>query len=151
MGSRNLSKTAEKSSSSPPAAVFGRVASRFGISVWYRLVFSWYFPNGYRRKTRLLRFGIVHLAGNPFSLTSAPFLMDQAPLLRGVLAKFHKMELPPNLTVQKITYIPYPIPTGNLITDTGQTASKQMRCNSSVWAGKTLSSNSTYSLPPLLQ
>jgi hypothetical protein len=36
-------------------------------------------------------------------------LMDQAPLLRRVPAKFHKMELPPNLTVQKIPYIPYQI------------------------------------------
>ncbi len=63
-------------------------------------------------------FGIVHLAGTPFSLASAPFLMDQAPLLRGVPAKFHKMELPPNLTVQKIPYIPYriyqPASAGNL-------------------------------------
>jgi hypothetical protein len=44
--------------------------------------------------------------------------MDQAPLLRGVHAKFHKMELPPNLTVQKIPYIPYqryePASAGNL-------------------------------------
>ncbi len=29
----------------------GRVVSRFGISVWYRLVLSQYFPNRYRRKT----------------------------------------------------------------------------------------------------
>jgi hypothetical protein len=56
-----------------------RVVSQFGISVWYWLVFSWYFPNQYRRKIRLVRFGIVHLAGTPFSLASAPFLMDQAP------------------------------------------------------------------------
>jgi hypothetical protein len=35
--------------------------------------------------------------------------MDQAPFLRGVPAKFHKMELPPNLTIQKIPYIPYQI------------------------------------------
>ncbi len=44
--------------------------------------------------------------------------MDQAPLLRGVPAKIHKMELPPNLTVQKIPYIPYqiyqPASAGNL-------------------------------------
>ncbi len=92
--------------------------SWFGILVRNRLVFSWYFPNRYWRKTRLVHFGIVHLAGIPFSLASAPFLMDQAPLLRGVPAKFHKMELPPNLTVQKITYIPYriyqPASAGNL-------------------------------------
>ncbi len=42
-------------------------------------------------------------------LASAPFLMDQAPLLRRVPAKFYIMELPPNLTVQKILYIPYRI------------------------------------------
>ncbi len=63
-------------------------------------------------------FGIVHLAGTPFPLASAPFLMDQAPLRRGVPAKFHKKELPPNLTVQKIPYIPYqiyqPASAGNL-------------------------------------
>ncbi len=63
-------------------------------------------------------FGIVHLAGTPFLLASAPFLMDQAPLLREVPAKFHKMELPPNHTVQKIPYIPYgiyqPASAGNL-------------------------------------
>ena len=44
--------------------------------------------------------------------------MDQAPLWRGVPAKFHKKELPPNLTVQKIPYIPYqiyqPASAGNL-------------------------------------
>jgi hypothetical protein len=44
--------------------------------------------------------------------------MDQALLLRGVSAKFHKMELPPLLTVQKILYIPYriyqPASAGNL-------------------------------------
>jgi hypothetical protein len=99
-------------------SVLARVASRFGISVRYRLVFSRYFPNRYRRKTWLVHFGIIHLAGTPFSLASAPFLMDQAPLLRGVPAKFHKMELPPNLTVQKIPYIPYriyqPASAGNL-------------------------------------
>jgi hypothetical protein len=44
---------------------------------------------------------MIHLAGTPFSIASAPYLMDQAPLLRGVPAKFHKMELPPNLTVYK--------------------------------------------------
>ncbi len=32
--------------------LFTRVVSRFGILVWYRLVFSWYFPNRYQRKTR---------------------------------------------------------------------------------------------------
>jgi hypothetical protein len=58
--------------------------------------------------------GIVHFAGTPFFPqrgASSPFLMDQAPLLRenklppnlqkGVAAKFHKMKLLPNLTVQK--------------------------------------------------
>jgi hypothetical protein len=44
--------------------------------------------------------------------------MDQAPLWRGVPAKFHKKELPPNLTVQKIPYILYqiyqPASAGNL-------------------------------------
>jgi hypothetical protein len=69
------------------------------------LVFSLPIP-----KENLVRtFGIIHLVGTPFSLASAPFLMDQAPLLRGVPAKFHKMELPPNLTVQKIPCIPYQI------------------------------------------
>jgi hypothetical protein len=44
--------------------------------------------------------------------------MDQAPLWRGVPPKFHKKELLPNLTVQKILYIPYqiyqPASAGNL-------------------------------------
>jgi hypothetical protein len=66
----------------------------------------------------LVLFGIVHLAVTLFSLASAPFLMDQAPLLRGVPTKFHKMELLPNLTVQKIPCIPYqiyqPASAGNL-------------------------------------
>jgi hypothetical protein len=58
----------------------------------------------------MVRFGtILHLAGTPFSLASTPFLMNQAPLLRGVPTKFQKMELPPNLTIQKIPYIPYRI------------------------------------------
>jgi hypothetical protein len=35
--------------------------------------------------------------------------MNQASLLRGVPAKFNKMELLPNLTLQKIPYIPYQI------------------------------------------
>ena len=92
---------------------------RFGISVWYRLVFSRYFPTNRLPKENSVRiFGIVHLAGTPFSLASAPFLIDQAPLLKGVHPKFHKMELPPNLTVQKIPYIPYriyqPASAGNL-------------------------------------
>ncbi len=65
--------------------IFCRVASRFGISVRYRSVFSRYFTNRYQRKTRSGRFGIVHLAGTPFfpqREASAPFLMDQAPFLR---------------------------------------------------------------------
>ncbi len=44
----------------------------------------------------MVHFGIVHLAGTPFSLASAPFLIDQAPLLREVPTNFHKIELPPN-------------------------------------------------------
>ncbi len=72
-----------------------RVASRFGILVRYRSVFSRYFTDRYQRKTWWGRFGIVHLAGTPFFLqreASAPFLMDQAPLLREkyVPAKFTK-------------------------------------------------------------
>ncbi len=62
-----------------------RVASRFSISVRYWSVFSRYFTNRYRRKTRSGRFGILHLAGTPFfpkREASAPFLMDQAHLLR---------------------------------------------------------------------
>jgi hypothetical protein len=62
-----------------------RVASQFGISVWYHLVFSRYFTNRYRKKTWSGHFGIVHLAGIPFfpqREASAPFLMDQAPFLR---------------------------------------------------------------------
>ncbi len=43
-----------------------RVASRFGISVWYWSVFSRYFTNRYRRKTQSGCFGIIHLAGTPF-------------------------------------------------------------------------------------
>jgi hypothetical protein len=75
--------------------VFIRVASRFGILVRYRLVFSQYFTNQYQRKTWSGCFGIVHLAGTPFfphREASAPFLMDQAPLLREKLvpAKFTK-------------------------------------------------------------
>jgi hypothetical protein len=69
--------------SDPMGGVLTRVASRFGISVWYRSVFSRYFTNRYRRKTRSGRFGIVHLAGTPFFPQrehSAPFLMNQAPL-----------------------------------------------------------------------
>jgi hypothetical protein len=85
-----------------------RVVSQFGILVRYQLVFSWYFPKT-PKENSVKTFGIVHLAGTPFSLASAPFLMDQAPLLRGVPTKFHKVELPPNLTVQKIPYIPYRI------------------------------------------
>ena len=67
-------------------SVNGRVASQFGISVRHWSVFSRYFTNQYQRKTWPGRFGIVHLAGTPFfpqREASAPFLMDQAPLLRG--------------------------------------------------------------------
>ncbi len=88
---------------------FSRVASRFGISVWYRSVFSRYFTNRYRKKTRSGRFGIVHLAGTPFFPSKGGFcplflVKKKFPpnLQKGVPAKFHKMELPPNLTVQKI-------------------------------------------------
>jgi hypothetical protein len=54
----------------------------FGTIGWY---FPGIFPTDYRRKTWSGRFGIVHLAGTPFfpqMEASAPFLMDQAPLLR---------------------------------------------------------------------
>jgi hypothetical protein len=86
-----------------------RVSSRFGISVRYWSVFSWYFTNQYRRKTRSGRFGIVHLAGTPFFPSKGGFcplflVKKKFPpnLQKGVPAKFHKMELPPNLTVHKI-------------------------------------------------
>ena len=75
------------------------------VSVGIFSVFSWPIP----KENSVRTFGIVHLAGTPFSLASAPFLMDQAPLLRGVPAKIHKMELLPNFTAQKIPYIPYRI------------------------------------------
>jgi hypothetical protein len=85
-----------------------RVASRFGISVRYRSVFSRYFTNRYRRKTRSGRFGI-HLAGTPFFPSKGGFcplflVKKRFPpnLQKGVPAKFHKIELPPNLTVHKI-------------------------------------------------
>ncbi len=45
-----------------------RVVYWFGIFSWYWLVFSRYFTNQYRRKTRLVHFGIIKLAGAPFSL-----------------------------------------------------------------------------------
>ncbi len=83
-------------------ADFCRVASRFGILVWYRLVFSRYFTNQYQRKTRSGRFGIVHLAGTPFfpqREASAPFLMDQAPLLTEKRSRqIYKKEFPQNFT-----------------------------------------------------
>jgi hypothetical protein len=58
---------------------------------------------------------MVHLTGTPFfpqREASAPFLMDQCHpfegknkfppnLQKGVPTEFHKMKLPPNLTVQK--------------------------------------------------
>ncbi len=62
-----------------------KVASQFGILVGYRSVFFRYFTNRYRRKTWSGHFGIVHLVGTPFlpqREAFAPFLMDQAPLLR---------------------------------------------------------------------
>jgi hypothetical protein len=60
-----------------------RVVSQFGMFGWYRLVFSWYFTNRYQRKTWLVHFGIVNLAGTSFSLkrgASAPCLMHPSPL-----------------------------------------------------------------------
>jgi hypothetical protein len=45
---------------------------------WYQLVFSWYLPYLYQRKTRMVYFGIGTLTGTPFSLKRgvlAPFLM----------------------------------------------------------------------------
>ncbi len=96
------------------------------VSVGIFSVFSQPIPKEISVRT----FGIVHLAETPFLLASAHFLMDQAPLLRGVPAKFHKMELPPNLTVQKI---PYTIPNasaGNLPIPAKLPSSKQMGYNS---------------------
>ncbi len=86
---------------------------RYGIGWYFLGIFLTDTKGKLGKDLRYHTFG-----GNPFSLASAPFLMDQAPLLRGVPAKFHKMELPPNLTVQKIPYIPYriyqPASAGNL-------------------------------------
>jgi hypothetical protein len=56
--------------------------------------------------------------GNPFFACFCPLFDGPSPPLRGVQAKFHKKELPLNLTVQKIPYIPYriyqPASAGNL-------------------------------------
>jgi hypothetical protein len=81
---------------------------RYGIGWYFLGIFLTDTEGKLGKDLRYCTFG-----GNPFLLASAPFLMDQAPLLRGVPAKFHKMELPPNLTVQKNTVHTIPnIPTG---------------------------------------
>ncbi len=49
--------------------VKSRVVPQLGILVWYRLVFSRYFPNQYQRKTRSGRFGVLYIWREPlFSL-----------------------------------------------------------------------------------
>ncbi len=72
--------------------------------------------------------------GNPLFVRFCPLFDGPSPTYEGVPAKFHKMELRPNLTVQEIPYIPYQIPTNRQVsvtyTDTNQTASKQMGYNS---------------------
>jgi hypothetical protein len=78
------------------AAKISRVVLRFGMFGWYRLVLSWYFTNQYQRKTWLVHFGIVNLAGTYFSLERgalAPFLMHPSPLFeehRSSCQIFHK-------------------------------------------------------------
>ncbi len=60
-----------------------RAVLRYGIFGQYWMVFSWYFTNRYQRKTWLVHFGIVNLAGTSFSLKRgalAPFLMHPSPL-----------------------------------------------------------------------
>jgi hypothetical protein len=89
---------------------------------WYGI--GWYFlgiflTDTIPKENSVRTIGIVHLAGTPFSLASAPFLMGQAPLLREFQQNFTKWSsCLPNLTVQKIPYIPYriyqPASAGNL-------------------------------------
>ncbi len=62
-----------------------RVGYRFGFFGWYSVVISWFLPNQYWRKTWLVHFGIIILAGTPFFLkrgVTAPFFRGPAPILR---------------------------------------------------------------------
>jgi hypothetical protein len=57
--------------------VFCRVVYRIGIFRSVLVGISWYLPYRYRRKSRSVHFGIIFLAGTPFSLKKgalAPFL-----------------------------------------------------------------------------
>jgi hypothetical protein len=73
-----------------------RVVPRFGISVRYRSVFSRYFSNRYRRKTRSGGFGIVHLAGTPF----CPLFDGSSPPFEGKISsrRIYKTEFLQNFT-----------------------------------------------------
>ncbi len=79
---------------------------------------SWYLPYWYRRKSRSVHFGIIFLAGTPFSLkrghwppfwvkkgAPAPFLTQPAPLLRkkGVPAK---LVIPTEIPTAQLNLIP---------------------------------------------
>ncbi len=107
---------------------------------------GWYFPGIFPTNTKgklgrdvlvlyIWRKPLFSLKGRllpPFWWTKPPFWGENKfplNLQKGVPAKFHKMELLPNLTVQKI---PNRISTGMQVpvtTNTSQTASKQMEYN----------------------
>ncbi len=97
----------------PKLELYPDLVFRYGISWYFLGIFLTHTEGKLGKDLRYRTFG-----GTPFLLISAPFLMDQATLLKGVPTKFHKMELLPNLTVQKIPYIPYqryqPTSAGNL-------------------------------------
>ncbi len=113
-----------------------RVASRFSILVRYPSVFSRYFTNQYRRKTRSGCFSFVHLARTPFFPLLPPF-DGPSPPFEGKISsrRINKKEFPQNfrkwssrqiLLQYKNTElnIDRQVHAGNLLTtDTGQTAS----------------------------
>ncbi len=82
-----------------------RVASRFGILVWYRSVFSQYFTNQYQRKTENLvgTFRYPTFGGNPFFPSKGDFcpLFDgPSPPFEGQVRspQIYEKELPQNFT-----------------------------------------------------
>jgi hypothetical protein len=98
-----------------PALVLGyyffSVVYRFSIFGRYSVDISWYLPNQYQRKTWLVHFGIIFLAGTPFFLKRgvlAPFLRGPAPILGKKGFPSNLKEFLPNSLVHKI---PTGIPT----------------------------------------
>jgi hypothetical protein len=90
--------------------VITRVVYQIGIFQSVLVGISWYLPYRYQRKSRSVHFGIIFLAGTPFSLKKgalAPFLREKggtSPLFDTTSPPFAEKGVPAKLVA--LTEIP---------------------------------------------